>query len=383
MKDTPHQDAQINASLETLTRHVLETPRNELAALRAAFDRQISSIEARLDAGKHRPALDATHKMIAELIDERVDNAEQRSEATVTQALAANTVLRKALDNAQQQLDDAQTAVAAAEAERKAIAAEHREALNEKRKLTAALDRTHAQLVDVQAQLKHSQQETEELAVERLELQRRLKELTAGKALAEKQYQQLVLASQKFTDGLSQTLQGKREPVRPVATPAAMPAGVSEDRSASKIARLSATPQKIAPAAIPPAATAVAARKKPLPFSEQARDAKRAKIRRGTHISVDGMPGELADLSVGGAQAILRQMVKPNQLVRLIFPTAAGQLICKGRIVWVLYEQPGTSLSVYRFGVKFTDVDVRAVEEFMQDFREESLAESQPSSGIA
>lgn len=381
MKDTHHQDAQINASLETLTRHVLETPRNELAALRAAFDRQISSIEARLDAGKHRPALDATLKMIAELIDERVDTAEQRSEATVTQALAANTVLRRALDNAQQQLDAAETAVAAAEAERKALAAEHREALTEKRKLTAALDKTHAQLVDVQAQLKHSQEETEELAVERLELQRRLKEVTAGKALAERQYQQLVLASHKFTDGLSQSLQGKREPVRPA--PAAVPAESSEDKGASKIARLSATPSKSAPTAVPPAASAVAARKKPLPFSEQARDAKRAKIRRGTQISVDGMPGELVDLSVGGAQAILRQMVKPNQLVRLIFPTAAGQLICKGRIVWVLYEQPGTSLSVYRFGVKFTDVDVRAVEEFMQDFRDEMLAESQPSSGIA
>ena len=76
---------------------------------------------------------------------------------------------------------------------------------------------------------------------------------------------------------------------------------------------------------------------------------------------MDGIPGELVDLSVGGAQAVLRQLVKPNQLVRLVSPTAAGQLICKGRIVWVLYEQPGTSLSVYRLGVKFTDVDVSDV----------------------
>ena len=95
------------------------------------------------------------------------------------------------------------------------------------------------------------------------------------------------------------------------------------------------------------------------------------------------MPGELVDLSVGGAQAIVRQMVKPNYLVKLFFPTAAGQLICKGRIVWVVYEQPGTSLSVYRFGVKFSDIEVRAVEDFMRDYGEESLAQSQRSSEIA
>ena len=98
---------------------------------------------------------------------------------------------------------------------------------------------------------------------------------------------------------------------------------------------------------------------------------------------MDGIPGELIDLSVGGAQAVVRHMVKPNQLVRLVLPTAAGQLMCKGRIVWVLYEQPGTSLSVYRMGVKFIDIDARAVEDFMRDFGEEWTAQSQRSSEIA
>ena len=116
--------------------------------------------------------------------------------------------------------------------------------------------------------------------------------------------------------------------------------------------------------------------KKPLQFSGQARDARRVKIRSGTHVTVDGIPGELVDLSVGGAQAVVRQMVKPNQLARMVLPTATGQHICKGRIVWVLYEQPGTSLSVYRFGVKFTDVDAKTVEEYMQDFREAPVAQS-------
>ena len=206
VKDNHDEDAEISVSLETLARHISETPRNELATLRDALDRQISSIEARLQASNHQPAIDATVTIIARVIAERIDRAQQRVETTATQALAANSMLRKALDNAQQQLESAQTAVAAAEADRTAIAAQHREVLNEKKKLAAAL--------------KHSQEETEELAVERLELQRRLKDVTAARAAAEMQYQQLVLASQKLNDGLSQTLQvNVSRPSDPAAPP--------------------------------------------------------------------------------------------------------------------------------------------------------------------
>jgi hypothetical protein len=360
VKDHHNEDADISVSLETLARHISEAPRNELAALRAAFDQQISSIEARLEAGNHQPAIDASVTIIARVIGERIDRAQQRAEATATQALAANSMLRKALDNAQQQLESAQTALAAAEADRTAIAAQHREALNEKKKLAAAL--------------KHSEEETEELAVERLELQRRLKEVTAARATVETQYHQLVLASQQLTDGLSQTLHGKREQLRAVAAAPPQRRESADDKGAAKIT---------APQAMPAAASPVSAPKKPLPFSERARDAKRVKVRRSTSVSVDGIPGELVDLSVGGAQAVLRHLVKPNQLVRMVCPTAAGQLTCKGRIVWVLYEQPGTSLSVYRMGVKFTDVDAKAVEDFMRDFCEEPVMPAQQSSGTA
>jgi hypothetical protein len=372
VKDNHDEDGQIRVSLETLARHLAETPRNELVALRAAFDRQISSIEAVLEMGTHQPAIDATVEIIARVIGERIDHAQQRAKTAVTQTLAANTMLRKALDNAQQQLESAQAAVATAEADRKAIAEQHREALNEKKRLTAALDKSHAELADVQRRLKNSQQETEELAVERLDLQRRLKDAAAARATAETQYQQLVIASQKLSDGLSQTLDAKREPVRAVAA-----------QTATNITRLSTTPASKSAPSTPEVAPPVSARRKPLQFSEQARDAKRVKVRRSTHVTVDGIPGELVDLSVGGAQAVLRQLVKPNQLVRLIFPTAAGQLICKGRVVWALYEQPGTSLSVYRIGVKFTDVDARPLEDFMRDFCEESPIQSQRSSEIA
>ena len=256
MKDNHDEDAEISVSLETLARHISETPRNELATLRDALDRQISSIEARLQASNHQPAIDATVTIIARVIAERIDRAQQRAETTATQALAANSMLRKALDNAQQQLQSAQTAVAAAEADRTAIAAQHRDVLNEKKKLAAAL--------------KYSQEEAEELAVERLELQRRLKDVTAARAAAEMQYQQLVLASQKLNDGLSQTLQVKPEPVR--AIPAAPP-----KRSVSTTTSSKSTPQTV-PAAVSP----VSARKKPLQFPEQARDAKRVKVRQNS-----------------------------------------------------------------------------------------------------
>jgi len=64
--------------------------------------------------------------------------------------------------------------------------------------------------------------------------------------------------------------------------------------------------------------------------------------------------------------------------------TAAGQIICKGRVVWVVYEQPGTSLSVYRTGVKFAaDVDEAAVENFMHDFREAPPIQGRHTSGVA
>jgi hypothetical protein len=327
VKDEHDDDAPISVSLHTLARHILETPRSEVAALRAAFDRQISSIEARMDASRHQPAIDATVKIIAEAIGEHVDHA-------------------------QQQLESTQANLAAVEADRKAIAAQLRDTLNENKKLAAALDKSQTQRADLQAQLKNSQQRTEELVAT----------IT--------QYQHLAAASQKLTDGLSRTTHAQPEQPRPIAAAPPIRSESAEDKPAAKIPRLSAAPPKSAP-------------KKPLQFSGPARDVKRVTIRRGTHVHVDGIPGELVDLSIGGAQAVVRQMVKPNQLVRLILPTAAGQLICKGRIVWVLYEQPGTSLSVYRFGVKFTDVEVRTVEDFMQDFGEEPLASSQPSSGIA
>jgi len=353
VKDTYDQDVPIGASLETLVRHVSDTLRRELETLRATLDQQIASVEARLDDNNHQAAIDATASILARVTGERVDDAQLQIEATATQALAANAVLRTALDNANQQMEAAQASLVKAEADKKAVVAQHRAALSERNKLTTALDKSHAQLIDVQARLKVAQQQTEDLAAERAELQRRLTDVTTAKAAAEAQYQQLAIASQKLTEGLPQSVRTEREQARAIA------------------------------AVLPIRSQPTEAPKKPLKFSERARDAKRVKIRRGVQVSVDNIPGELVDLSIGGAQATLRQMVKPNQLVQLVLQTVTGPLICKGRVVWTIYEQPGTSLSTYRAGLKFTDVNVAAIDDFMVDFGEEAVVSSTRSAGTA
>ena len=226
----------------------------------------------------------------------------------------------------------------------------------------AATAAAQAQLIDVQGKLAATQQHVQALTAELAKMQQRVNDLTSAKASVERQYYGLESAGQELTDALSQMLREREEilkSTRPTSTssPAPTPASV---------------------------AASVSAPKKPLPFSEPARDMKRVKIRRGIPVDVDGVPGELVDLSIGGAQVLLAQAVRPNQLIRLTVPSAEGHVTCKGRIVWAVYEQPSTSLSVYRTGVKFTEVDTVAVDRVMHDFGEKpTMGQSRHSSGAA
>jgi hypothetical protein len=273
-------------------------------------------------------AIEATAQTVATAIREHVRRAEKRAES------------------------DLKAAMASAEAERKVLATQHKEAL--------------AQALDAQAQLKQFEQKLHNLGAERVELERKLKDATAAKALAETQYEQLVAASEQLTANLSRTLNEQRAQSR---TPAATPK------------RAETAPPKSAAATSAPASSSATAAKNPIQFPGPARDAKRARMRQGTFVSVDSMPGQLVDLSLGGAQIVLTQMVKPNQVVRATIPTAGERIICRGRIVWVVYEQPETSVAVYRTGVKFTEIDTKAVEDFMRDFAADSNA--RPSAAIA
>jgi hypothetical protein len=405
--DKHDEERQIRVSLETLARHVSENWREQLTALRAALDQQISSMEETLDSGDHNPIINATVKHVSRAAAERADHARKQAEATAAQALAAievelrarlaaetsaNTMLRTALDEAKRELESARTSTAKVEAASKAAAAQHRDALNDQKKLTAALDRAQAQLADLQGRVKSIQREADTagaslaaaeqqvqgLTAERDDLLQRMKTVTTAKTAAEAQYRQLEAVNQKLSQALSQMLR-ERQPDSVPPTSAAPPRAKETARQAPA----SAAAPRGGPSAVVPAPGPAGPQKKPLQFSERARDAKRVKIRRGIDVTVDGIPGELVDLSVGGAQAVLRQAVKVNQLVRLMLLTPAGQVICKGRIVWVVPEQPETSLSVYRTGVKFTDADAEGVENFMNDFREQHPVQSRHSSGVA
>ena len=400
------EDVQFRGSLETLARQVSENWRQQIRTLQATLDRQISSIEAALDEADYKRVIDASLKEVAHTAGERAEHARQQAEAAAAQALAAievelrarlsseigvSTSLRTALGEAKKELESAQNRASRAEAAQRATAAQHRQTLDEQEKHTLALDSAQAQLLELQLQLKSAQREADnnsvtlnasqqlvqELSGERDELLERIKNVTATKAALEGQYRQLESVSQKLSGALSQMLR-ERDPGRSAAAGLTVPEAVASHNS--EIAK--APPLKVAPASPAPVAQA-APQKKPLQFAGKARDARRVRIRRGIDVSVDGIPGELVDLSIGGAQAILRQAVRPNQLVRLVLLTAAGQVICKGRIVWVVFEQPDTSLSVYRTGVKFADVDHAAVENFMNDFCDKPPIQSRHSSDVA
>ena len=169
-----------------------------------------------------------------------------------------------------------------------------RELLTETRQMKTAVREAQAQLVELTAELARMRQ--------------RLNDVSTAKASLQAQYHQL--AGQRMTDALSQMVRDREV----VATPKIAP---SPGASSPAPAPASVT----APESVP---------KKPLQFSEPARDAKRVRIRRGVQVTVDGVIGELVDLSIGGAQALLMQAVKPNQLVRLTISRVEGPVTCRG-----------------------------------------------------
>lgn len=379
--DSNDSDIQADASLQALARRLSERWQQEFTGLRAALNQQISSIETRISEGDYKPALEAAVKNVSRLAAESAQRARQQAEAAAALAAATveaewqarldseratNAVLLKALDETKRQLESAQDSVAIAKAAQAAIETQYRKALKESRQVAAALGEAQAQAPDAKARLKTAHREPESSTVgspaaqqqvqappaDRGRPQPRLKDVSAPRAAAEGPPERLVVASQRLTDAPP-----------PVGGPI------------HEVVTLAGDLRPKAPAITPT---------KPLQFSGPARDAKRVLIRRDISATIDGIPGELVDLSVGGAQTLLTQAISPNQLVRLKLPAADGPVMCKGRIVWTVVEQRTTSILVYRTGVKFTDVDTVAVEKFMNDFCERpTIGQSRRSSGVA
>ena len=97
-----------------------------------------------------------------------------------------------------------------------------------------------------------------------------------------------------------------------------------------------------------------------------ARQARRLKVQKGIDVTLDGAESSLVDLSSIGAQILSPLAMPPNRLVKMTLRTKDAALACKGRVMWARFEQPrGTAAARYRVGVKFTDIEAKALEKLM------------------
>jgi len=111
----------------------------------------------------------------------------------------------------------------------------------------------------------------------------------------------------------------------------------------------------------PPAANAAT----PARYS-QARQAPRVKSRDGLDLTVDGAQSALVDVSSMGAQILSPVAMKPNRTLRMLLRAGEQALACKARVIWARFEQPrGAVAARYRVGVKFTEVEEGAVDDFL------------------
>jgi hypothetical protein len=102
------------------------------------------------------------------------------------------------------------------------------------------------------------------------------------------------------------------------------------------------------------------------PVYSQARQARRVKKQEGLDLTVDGAESSLVDVSSSGAQILSPTAMRPNRVLRLMLKAGERALECKGRVMWARFEQGrGTAAAHYRVGVKFTDVDQKTVEAFL------------------
>jgi hypothetical protein len=73
------------------------------------------------------------------------------------------------------------------------------------------------------------------------------------------------------------------------------------------------------------------------------------------------------DVSTSGAQILSPVAMKPNRTLRMLLRAGEQALTCKARVIWARFEQPrGAAAARYRVGVKFTEVEPDAIDEFIQ-----------------
>lgn len=84
-------------------------------------------------------------------------------------------------------------------------------------------------------------------------------------------------------------------------------------------------------------------------------------VARRIIVTIDQEPGQLVDLSAGGAQVVTSSMLKPGRQVRLAFPTVGPLAVGRAKIVWSRLEPPthGGGELQYRAGLAFVKVDAK------------------------
>lgn len=80
-------------------------------------------------------------------------------------------------------------------------------------------------------------------------------------------------------------------------------------------------------------------------------------------VTIDQEPGQLVDLSAGGAQVVTSSMLKPGRQVRLAFPSAGPLATARAKIIWSRLEPPthGGGELQYRAGLAFVKVDPKVL----------------------
>jgi hypothetical protein len=97
-----------------------------------------------------------------------------------------------------------------------------------------------------------------------------------------------------------------------------------------------------------------------------ARQSRRFTMPGGLPITLEGSATLLVDLSPLGAQVVSPVAMRPKRVVRMTLPSEDGEIVCKGRVVWAQFEQSnGSPEARYRAGLKFTEVDARAIDAFL------------------
>src|SRR5262245_40067704 len=143
-------------------------------------------------------------------------------------------------------------------------------------------------------------------------------------------------------------------------------------RQAVKPSVVPAPPPPVAAPVQAAAATVATEEEGPRPLDwHGTRRAKRARVRDGLELQLDGNPAAIIDLSTVGAQVISPTVLRPNQKVRITIPSDDFVLRFRGAIAWATFELPKPPVTApqYRAGVEFTDADGDALAKVIERHR--------------